>query len=137
MRSLAVDPVFGVDDFMQAKYRNESETVANNFLFLLFGKPGFFPSIPSLGVNIPELLYQPFDDIDIPTLKNQITTQCSELLEYVIDESFDIQKTFYQDQPMLIFILPVQERTRSRHFAVGITTGENGEISYNFTWVDE
>ena len=61
----------------------------------------------------------------------------SELLEYVIDESFDIQKTFYQDQPMLIFILPVQERTRSRHFAVGITTGENGEISYNFTWVDE
>lgn len=134
---MAVDPVFGTDDFLHTKYRNESETVANNFLFLLFGKPGFFPSIPKLGLNIPELLYLPFDDIDVAALKIQISTQCSELLGYIVDESFDIQKTFYQDQPILIFILPIQEKSRSRHFAVGITTGENGAISYNFTWVDE
>lgn len=137
MRLLAgIDPAFGVDDFLQPKYYNESETVANNFLTLLFGKPGFFPSIPELGIDVSSLLYQFFDDIDTEELKGRITQQCSDFMNYVVDDSFSIQKTYYKNQPVLLFKLPIQEKTTSRHFTVGITTTSGGGLTYNFIWTD-
>lgn len=133
---MAVDPAFGVNNFLQPKYYNESETVANNFMTLLFGKPGFYPSLPELGIDIESLMYQYFDEIDISMLKNKICAQCSEYMGYVIDNDFDIVKKYYKDQPLLIFILPVQERSSVRHFSVGITTNLTEGIRFNFTWVD-
>lgn len=133
---MAIDPAFGVNNFLQPKYYNESETVANNFMTLLFGKPGFFPSIPELGIDVQSLLYQYFDDIDIGSLKNEIINQCSAYMNYVIEEEFQIVKRFYKDQPLLIFILPIQEKSTTRHFSVGITTSFDEGIRYNFTWTD-
>ena len=44
-----IEPSFGVDSFNKAKYKNETEAIANSILAVLFGKPGYFPSMPELG----------------------------------------------------------------------------------------
>ena len=53
----SVDPAFGVDSFNRPKVLSETETIVNNILFILFGKPGSYPSIPSLGMDIEQYLY--------------------------------------------------------------------------------
>ena len=58
-----VDPQFGLNSFNQAKYSNETETISHAVLNLLFGKPGFFPSMPRLGINIQDTLYMFWDEI--------------------------------------------------------------------------
>lgn len=133
---MSVDPAFGVDNFLQAKYYNESETVANNFLTLLFGKPGFYPSIPDLGLDIQSRMYQNIDNAYIEGLKNEIKRQCSQLMDFVDDGSFSIQIKYVNTDPVLLIILPVIEKTYTKHFAVGIKTTDTGGVSYNFTWID-
>lgn len=133
---MAVDPAFGVNNFLQPKFYNQSETVANNFLTLLFGKPGFLPSMPEIGVDVNSLLYDFFDEIDVASLKALITKQCYAFMDYVIDNSFDIIKGYYQNQPVLLFKLPIQDKTMTRHFTVGVTVSPLGGITYNFEWSD-
>ena len=50
----SVDPVYGVNNFNETKVLTEAETLVNNILMILFGKPGFYPSIPSLGMDIQQ-----------------------------------------------------------------------------------
>lgn len=133
---MAIDPAFGVNNFLQAKFYNESETVANNFMTLLFGKPGFFPSIPDLGIDVHSLLYQFFDDIDVDALKSIISSQCNALMDYVISNEFQIEKRYYNNEPFLLFILPIQDKSTVKHFTLGITTSFSEGIRYNFTWAD-
>ena len=58
-----IDPTFGLNNFNQTKVLSETETLVNNILMVLFGKPGFYPSIPALGMNIGQYLYNFADDI--------------------------------------------------------------------------
>ena len=134
-----IDPKFGVNAFEKGDYSNESQTVANNFLALLLGKPGFFPSMPELGIYIQSYVYQHFDDIDVGAIKAEVIRQCDELMDWVNDGSFDVIKTKNQKNgsPMILFKLPVQEKDITKHFAVAITMGDNNSISYNFTWLED
>ena len=61
-----VDPAFGKNAFNSPKYYNETQTAANNILTILFGRPGFYPSIPDLGMDITTLLYIAVDFIYMP-----------------------------------------------------------------------
>ena len=134
-----IDPKFGVNAFERGDYSNETQTVANNFLALLFGKPGFFPSMPELGIYIQSYVYQHYDDINTEAIKSRVVRQCDELMDWVNDGSFDVMKVRNQKNgsPMLLFKLPVQDRDVSKHFAVAITLGDNNSISYNFTWLED
>ena len=60
----SVDPAYGVNDFNETKVLSESQTLINNILMILFGKPGFYPSIPWLGMDIYQYLYSFEDGID-------------------------------------------------------------------------
>ena len=134
-----IDPKFGVNAFERGDYSNETQTVANNFLALLFGKPGYFPSMPELGIYIQSYVYQHYDDINTEAIKSRVVRQCDELMDWVNDGSFDVMKVRNQKNgsPMLLFKLPVQDRDVSKHFAVAITLGDNNSISYNFTWLED
>ena len=134
-----VDPKFGVNAFERGDFCNESQTVANNFLALLFGKPGFFPSMPELGIYVQSYIYQHFDEIDTESIKSKIITQCDDLMSWVNDGSFDVMKVENQrnGSPILLFKLPVQEKDVSKHFAVAVTLGDNESIVYNFTWISD
>jgi hypothetical protein len=129
-----VEPSFGTNSFNQAKYKNETETVANSILALLFGKPGFFPSMPELGIDIQKTIYMFWDEIDTDVLKAQIVAQCSEFKSYVNDGSLDIVKSIYNNQPLLLVVIPVQVLTVRENLIIGITQDSNGNTSYNYVF---
>ena len=103
---MPVDPTFEVDDYNRGKILNESQTIAYNILTLLFAKPGFYPSIPSLGMDITSYFYRFSDDDLVNEIKSKLVSQCSDFLPSIESEDLYIEKTDYKGQPMLVFIIP-------------------------------
>ena len=103
-----VEPNFGLDDFGRAKYLNETEALANSILNLLFGKPGFFPSMPDLGINIQSILYSFWDEVNVDQLKAEIVTQCQSFSQYIKTGELDVIKTYNNSQPLLLIVLPTK-----------------------------
>ncbi len=126
-----VEPVFGLNNFKKPKYLNESETIENNILALLFGRPGYFPSMPDLGMNIPEMMYSFWDEINVESIKANIIVQCSAFGEFVINGSLDIIKSTYNNQPLLLISLPIVTKNKENVLNIGITLNKNGNIAYN------
>ncbi len=129
---MAVDPTYGVNNFNKAKVLTEEETYVHNILTILLGKPGFYPSIPYLGMDIQQELYKFEDEIDTEKLKAQLVSQCSDFLPLVKNGDFDIITTNYNNQTLLIFQLPVIINNNHIALAVGITLNK-GQLVYQFT----
>jgi len=133
----SVDPVYGVNNFNQTKVLSESETLINNILMILFGKPGFYPSIPSLGMDIEGYLYMFEDEIDPVQIKAQLASQCREFLPNIKDGSMDVYTTTYKEHVMLIFELPILIDSVETVLSLGVTVNEKGEMVYTFVANDE
>lgn len=131
---MSVDPQFGVDAYNRAKILSESQTIVYNILTILFGKPGFYPSIPHLGMNIQQYLYAFEDDFDVNILKTQLATQCRDFIDYIEDGSFDIIKSTYDGQPLLIFVIPTVITKTETNLLLGVTVTSSGEYKFNFTF---
>ena len=131
-----IEPSMGINAFNKAKYKNKTETVAKAFINLLFGKPGYFPSMPHLGLHIQDRLYSFWDEVDEDQIKAEIRTQCDAFGDYIDDGSLDVIKTSYNKEPMLIIVVPVQVIDIESHLAIGITSDEFGNISYNYEFVE-
>lgn len=132
-----VDPGFGVNAFNKPKMLNESQTFATNILTLLFGRPGFYPSIPWLGIGIQDIMYKFFDSIDPDVLKAKISYQCNYYTQAIRDGDLDIVKTLYKGSPMLLITIPVTIQQSNLRLAIGISTNSKGEMIYNFQYQDE
>lgn len=126
------DPTFGINNFNKPKVLTPMETYVKNILLLLFGKPGFYPSIPTIGMNIKQYLYQPFDEISVDLLKTELASQCKDFLPELQTGDLDIVKTVYKDKPMIIFVLPIIDDTSKFSVTLGVTTNDLGEFVYNF-----
>ena len=129
--AIGVNPTFGINDFNQPKILTETQTFANDIMMLLFGKPGFYPAIPTLGIDISRYLYMFDEDIDTESIKSELVRQCSQLGDAIDSDSFDIMVTEYEERTMLIVIFPDVSDDRNA-LALGITTGTNGDILYKF-----
>ena len=132
-----VDAVYGVNDFNETKVLSESQTLINNILMILFGKPGFYPSIPWLGMDIYQYLYRFDDGIDTLKIKSKLAAQCQEFLPDIQDGSMDVYSTTYQERPVLIFELPILVDKATSVLALGVTVNTKGEMVYNFVSNDE
>lgn len=132
-----IDPAFGMNSFNTAKFYNESQTTANNILFILEGRPGCYPSIPDLGMNIRNLLYKTMEEIDCDAIKVELARQCSYFLKNIRDGSFDVQKVIHNGKPLLVFIIPVTIETAPQQLAVGVTTNDKGELMYSIKYIEE
>lgn len=130
-----VEPNFGLDDFGRAKYLNETEALANSILNLLFGKPGFFPSMPDLGINIQSILYSFWDEVNVDQLKAEIVTQCQSFSQYIKTGELDVIKTYNNSQPLLLIVLPTKILDGKQNLSVGITQDKNGNIAYNYVYI--
>lgn len=131
---MPVDPTFEVDDYNRGKILNESQTIAYNILTLLFAKPGFYPSIPSLGLDIESYFYRFSDEDLVNEIKSKLVAQCSDFLPSVDEESLQIQKAEYNGQPLLVFIIPTIIFDRKNELVVGISVAETGQMQFNFTF---
>lgn len=130
---MPVDPQFGVDNYNRPKVLNESQTLVANVLTLLFGRPGFYPSIPHLGMNIQQYFYMFEDEFDVNFIKSQLAKQCRDFIDVIANGEFDIIKTHYNDQPLLIFVIPTIITHAESNLLLGITYN-NGEYRFNFTF---
>ena len=133
---LGKEPSFGTSLFQGPKFHNETETVAFSILNLLFGKPGYFPSMPDLGIDIQQYLYSFWDELDVNVLKARIIHQCSYFREFIDDGSLDVIKSSYQSKPLLLITVPVILRDVKANLAIAVTQDENGAIRYNYQFID-
>lgn len=128
----SVDPTFGVDEFQRPKVLSETETTVNNILTLLMGEPGFYPSIPYIGMDIKKYLYMPIDDIPCESLTLELGKQCKDFLPEIESGAFVIRKGVYNKNPIILVSLPVIDDTNKNVLSIGITVNEKGEYIYNF-----
>ena len=129
---MSLNPTFSVNNYNRPKVLTELESYVNDILMLLFGKPGFYPSIPSIGMNIQQYLYMFEDEINVDEIKTTLAEQCKEFLPELQTGELDVIKSQYNGNTLLIFKLPIINDTNQNSAAIGITTNEKGELIYNF-----
>lgn len=134
---MPVDPVYGVNDFNRPKVLAEDETYVNNLLMILFGKPGFYPSIPYLGMDVGSMLYMFEDEINTDKIKTDLVYQCIDFLPLIDDGDLDVVVTTYKGRTMLIFQLPIIYKKKTTTLTVGVTLNDKGQLIYQFEEVDE
>lgn len=134
---MPVDPVYGVNDFNRPKVLAEDETYVNNLLMILFGKPGFYPSIPYLGMDVGSMLYMFEDEINVDKIKTDLAYQCLDFLPLIDNGDLDVVVTTYKGRTMLIFQLPIIYKKKTTTLTVGVTLNDKGQLIYQFEEVDE
>lgn len=141
---LGNDVTFELDDFHRPRLRGEAEIVKNVLLYILFSKPGQYPSLPHIGMNIQEKLYSFYDEINEIGLRDQIVSQCRALHVYFDDGTIALRKVKYRGKPSLIINVStssydnhiredlddIRESNQST-FLIGITFNEMNEMIYN------
>ena len=132
MATLPVNPTFNVNDFNEPKVLSPTESYITDVLMILFGRPGFYPSIPTLGMDISHYLYSFDDEIDTEGIKSELALQCSEFSYSINSGDMDIITTKYNGNLMLLFLMPIVKDSKDFQLVLGVTTNDKGEIIYNF-----
>lgn len=131
------NPSFALNDFDEVKLYTSDESIVRDLLLLLFGKPGFYPSQPTLGMYIQQYLYEFDDGLDTNAIKVQLAIQCTEFLSLVTSGDIDVQVTDWNGRPLLVFILPTIHNSSDAQLVLGVTVLENGEMQFNFVINDK
>lgn len=127
-----IEPVFGIDDFRKPKILEGYDAVIQSILIVLFGKPGCYPSIPELGMNIQKYRNRRIDEIDTDALKAQLAYQCKALSAQIIDGSINISKMMINEKDVALVIqIPITSDKSQSNMLIGIKMADDG-ISYNY-----
>lgn len=139
--TIGFDTTFELSEFNEPRIRSEMETIKNTLLFILLSKPGAYPSLPQIGLDIETALYDYYDELDIADLKTKIIEQCAILGAYISAGTIDIRKLIYKNQPSLIIhiegseVFPASYKNdqvgRSDRFMIGITFDDLKELIYS------
>ncbi len=142
---LGYDGTFKLNEFSQPKVISEIELVKNVLLYVLFTKPGQYPSLPNIGMDIETLLYSFYDELDTNDLTKDICAQCNALGFYFNNGTIQIKKIKYQNIPSLIiyvegteifpdsaiYLSDVNNQLNSNKYMIGITFDELNKMVYN------
>ena len=138
---IGFDTTFELNEFNEPRIRSEVEVIKDVILFILFSKPGQYPSIPYIGLDIQSLLYSFYDELDIDDLKYKINNQCQAMGLYLNDGTVDIRKTIYRNHPSLLISINGTETYPdgymkdkvdiSNQYLIGITFNELNQMIYN------
>ena len=134
---LGYDPTFALDAFSRPKLLSEGEYVKNILMTILFMKPGQYPSLPHIGLDIRNLLYNNWDTVIEQDLIDIIIKQCVILEPYFENNMIQIRKTMHNNQPsLMIFVdVSIQEEDvmnssddTSSPFFIGLSFNQIGEL---------
>ena len=79
-QTLGYDVLMDTDSMYKPKVISSFDLVINTILTLLFMKPGQYPSIPELGIDIESYLHEYSDDPTIPMeITNKLRDQCNRI----------------------------------------------------------
>jgi len=124
---------FGLDNFGKPKMLSIKESIVQVIMNVLFMKPGCFPSMPWIGINIKSYLYMMEDEIDIDTLKSDIYEQCSAVIKYVEIDSVEAYFTSANGSAVLIINIPITISNNSFDCTIGFTKdSSDSNVKYNF-----
>lgn len=141
---IGYDTTFELNEYSRPRLRSDLETIKNIVLFILFGKPGQYPSLPMIGMDIKSILYSFYDEINENVLRDRIISQCSALGMFFDRNIIALRKTMYRGQPSLL--IHIESVTGDRHvedyheytgtgpaskFLIGITFDEMKKMIYN------
>lgn len=140
---IGYDLTFELNEFNQPKLKSPIELVKNVLMFILFTKPGQYPSLPALGLNIESLLYSFYDELNTEDLKKRIIEQCRALSVYFDEGSIQLVKTKYKGQPSLMIKVAGEEKypsgylrdtyNKSNGYLIGISFNELNQLVYNIS----
>jgi hypothetical protein len=141
---IGYDLTFELDKFNKPRLCGEAELVKNVLLTILFGKPGNFPSLPNVGMNIQSRLFSFYDEITESGLRDEIIAQCGALGAYFKHNRIYIKKIMYKGQPSLLIHVETdfdenaitslysdKETDDINKFNIGITFDELDHLIYN------
>ena len=106
---IGFDVTHELNEFNQPRIRSEIEVIKDIILFVLFAKPGQYPSLPLIGLDIQNMLYSFYDELDCDKLKQQIIQQCEALGAIFNKNIISIKKTIYRKQPSLLIHIEGKE----------------------------
>ena len=149
--SIGYDITFEMNEFNQPKLKSEIELVKDVILrseerrvgkeCYLFSKPGQYPSLPDIGLDIQSILYSFFDELDTEDLKAKLRDQCEALGVFLNNGSIEIKKTRYKDRPSLIIGIQGKvsyptgylKTTSDNIYLIGITLDELNKLLYDIS----
>lgn len=133
------EPAFGLDKFRKPLVYEDWEVVAQSIIIVLFGRPGFYPSIPQLGIHIQDYLNERLDKIDTDQLKGQLAYQLNIVSDLILTDEIKIMKKVLVGYkiPALIILIPVIKGEDKSNVAISIVKSSSDSVSYNYELVDE
>ena len=138
MSKVFYEPAFGLDSFRKPLVYEDWQVVAQSIIIVLFGRPGFYPSIPQLGVHIQDLMYEKLDDIDTDNLRGILAHQLEVFSDIIQSDDMKIAiKNTTGGNPVLIIALRIYTGDERSAVAVTITATEDGGIQYNYEKIDD
>lgn len=124
-QALGYDAVLDVDEYMKPKLISTFQLCINTILTLLFMKPGQYPSIPDLGIDIEQYLLEYSDDKNIPAkIITQLNDQCNRLQITGITYNCYFDKTSEGIDALVIDIRGTERvayGSETNHAIIGIT----------------
>lgn len=139
--SIGYDTTFELNEFNEPRLRSEIELIKNTILFILFSKPGQYPSLPNIGLDIQSTLYSFYDELNESDLKYKINEQCNALGVYLKNGTVEVKKTMYRGHPSLMINIEGSESypdgylkgygNNSNKYLIGITFDELNKMIYN------
>lgn len=125
LQTLNYDVVLDSDSMYKPKVLSTFELGINTILMLLLMKPGQYPSIPELGIDIESYLFEYDDDVKLPSLiKDKLLNQCNRLNVIGLDIDVRFDKT---TDGISALVVEVQGNQRlcygldSSHIIIGIS----------------
>lgn len=124
-QTLNYDVALDSDSMYKPKILSSFELGINSILTLLFMKPGQYPSIPDLGIDIESYLHEYSDDPKIPgEIRNKLIDQCNVIDIVGIDIDIHFDKTD-EGYDALVIELTGSDRlgygNESPHIIIGIS----------------
>lgn len=122
---LNYDVVLDTDSMTKPKVISSFELATNTILTLLFMKPGQYPSIPDLGIDIESYLLEYADDPKIPgEIRDKLIDQCNLLNLMGIEFNVHVEQTDEGDNALIIEISGTERLgygNDSSHVIIGIS----------------
>ena len=133
------EPAFGLDKFRKPLVYEDWEVVAQSIIIVLFGRPGFYPSIPQLGIHIQDYMNERLDMIDTDELRGKLMYQLSIISDLIQTDDIKIvvtKKLVGYNSPALIIFIPIYKGEDKNNIAVSIVQSSKDSVSYNYEIVD-
>jgi hypothetical protein len=139
-QTLGYDVLFDTDEMNKPKILSSFQMCVNSILTLLYMKPGQYPSIPELGIDIEQYLHEYSDDKTIAeSIKSKLEDQLA-VLGYVGITTEVFNDITSDGRPALIVRVSGTERMQygddKQNVVIGITYNQLGRIYARIKYLD-